>query len=103
MSIYDKQRGLFRVVEWDNEKKAGTIVDQYGMKYDVRLSNLAPEADGVLFVGEEVEGIAHDAQTILDILGTSASSMDERSNYSSVGASAGVQGWTPQTGRGLGT
>src|ERR1700745_2008255 len=97
MGIHDQQRLTFVVVSWCDKLKEGSIMDAQRVIYKVGLKNLSsPDCDGVLFPGETVEGVLHDSETVLDIMGTSA--LQERPTNESVGASGGVRGWTPITG-----
>ena len=72
MSIHDQERVHFKVVSWSDCAKTGKIVDIAGVVYDVGIKNLSPDADGVLFPGEEVEGYLADWDQVLDIAGTAA-------------------------------
>ena len=78
MSIYDKQRSRFGVVTWNDETKTGKIVDAQGCSYEVGLKNLSPDCQGVLFVGEYVDGILIDFETVVDITGTAAMPEQDR-------------------------
>ncbi len=72
MSIHDQERVRFKVVSWCDSTKTGKIVDVQGVVYDVGIKNLSPDADGVLFQGEETEGFLADWNQVLDIAGTAA-------------------------------
>src|SRR6266699_1274506 len=56
VGLHDQERVRFKVVSWADCTKTGKIVDVQGIAYDVGIKSLSPDADGVLFPGEEVEG-----------------------------------------------
>ncbi len=72
MGLHDQERVRFKVVSWADCTKTGKIVDVQGIAYDVGIKSLSPDADGVLFPGEEVEGYLADWDQVLDIAGTAA-------------------------------
>jgi len=74
VSIHDQERVRFKVVSWSDCTKTGKIVDVQGVAYDIGIACLSPDADGVLFPGEEVEGYLAGWNQVLDISGTSAPS-----------------------------
>jgi hypothetical protein len=76
------------------------IVDRQKFQYDIDRTNLAPECEGQVAVGDLISGIVKDFESIADILIEQGSSpISERKEFSGVGpyGEAGG-GWEPHSG-----
>ena len=96
--INEKERIYFRVVKWDGT--TGVIVDRQKFQYDVDQTNLAPECEGQVAVGDLVSGTVKDFETIVDILIEAGSSpISERKEFSGADLYSEAKGsWEPRTG-----
>lgn len=93
--INEKERVYFRVTQWDGTK--GVIVDRQKFQYDIDRTNLAPECEGEVAVGDLVSGTANDFETVVDILIEQGSNpISERKGFDSVGLySEAKSAWEP--------
>jgi hypothetical protein len=73
------------------------IVDRQKFQYDIDRTNLAPECEGQVAVGDLVSGTVKDFETIVDILIEQGSNpIAERKGFDSVGLYSEAKGaWQP--------
>jgi hypothetical protein len=97
MSIYDKERVVFDVVqEIDSKSGVGIIQDKSKFQFKIRLDSLNPDCDSKTYKGEQLEGLV-DGQRIYDLAPYLASSHD-RDRVESAGPVEENVGWEPRTG-----